>query len=438
MMPMELERTQAAWDAFHSGPHGVPVGERITVAVSGGPDSTALACAAAASRTHSLQLLHVQHRLRGEDSVADQRFVEALAASLDLPLIVEEAAIDGAHAIETRAREARLCAFRKIGGVLATAHTADDQVETIQMRLERGTGLPGLCGIPERRTLGLDGVLIRPLLALSRVEIELDLQEAGQGWCEDAMNADPAWHRNRTRHRTLPGLNSLAPGWSDDLLRMRELAVDICSAVDDWVARHLDPCEGTFSRTVPAEMIPYLVAEAFRRQEGATPDLTESQLKDCVASILDGQSVHGRLPGGRWIRVVGDRVAVGQGAGSAQMPAVRWEVTEWSPTDLSGCTPESIWINPAAVQGTIRVRRRQSGDRFRPFGSAGRRKLKEFLIDSKVPQDQRDAVPIVVDDAGILWVGGLRPDERTRMGPDATQGIRMWIESEKSDVMSSV
>jgi tRNA(Ile)-lysidine synthase len=436
MVPVKFEKTQTVWSAFHAGPYGVPAGTVITIAVSGGPDSTALARAAAASGSHSLQLLHVQHGLRGAESIADQQFVAALAEDLGLPVTVVDAPIEGSQAIETRARDARLSVFNRIGGVIATAHTRDDQVETIQMRLERGTGLRGLCGIPERRPLGETGWLIRPLLALSREDLETDLREAGQDWCEDTMNADPAWHRNRIRHLTLPALQKVTPGWAADLLRMRSLAVEIEATTRAWVDQHLDPVDGSFAVTAPDTMVPYLLAESFRRQEGATPDLSEGQLLDCVSSIRDGRGVTDRLPGGRWVQVTDGRVTVGRGRQTAEMPVVRWELVEDLPAELSAGAPNCAWIDPASVQGAIRVRRRVPGDRFHPFGSAGGRKLKDFLIDARIPRHQRDAIPIVVDDVGILWVGGLRPDERTRLTPEATGGIRMWIDSEISDVMS--
>jgi tRNA(Ile)-lysidine synthase len=195
-------------------------GRRVLVAVSGGIDSVVLAHAlheiAAVARLE-VCLGHVNHGLRGAASDADQAAVEALAAALGLPCEVRDVEPGslrvgrGSRArptVQEAARELRYAALHEIATALgadriATAHNADDQAETVLLRLLRGTGPDGLGGIPQRSA---DGRIVRPLLRTSRAEIEAHASAHGLRWREDASNADSSYARNRLRHRWLPGL----------------------------------------------------------------------------------------------------------------------------------------------------------------------------------------------------------------------------------------
>ena len=196
-------------------------GRRVAVAVSGGIDSTVLAhglAALAARQALGLSIAHVNHGLRGAESDADEAFARELAASLDLPFAAERveprARAAAAASSRTRptvqeaARRLRDDALRRMAARadaqhVATAHTLDDQAETVLLRLLRGSGPSGLGGIPERSR---DGVLVRPLLRISRAEIERFARARGLAWREDPSNADPRYARSRLRRDWLPGL----------------------------------------------------------------------------------------------------------------------------------------------------------------------------------------------------------------------------------------
>jgi tRNA(Ile)-lysidine synthase len=206
------------------GPCAVPFGTRVLVAVSGGADSTALLRALhrlAPEFGYRLLAAHLHHGLRGVDADADLGFVRALCERLEVPLIsarwntrerMRRRRLAGQDGLRRLRREFLERVARRSGAnAIATAHTADDQLETLLLRLGRGAGLVGLGGIAMRR-----GGWIRPLLEASRAEIETDLRSVRQDWREDASNRDLAYARNRVRHEVVPALLRAVRG-SDDL-----------------------------------------------------------------------------------------------------------------------------------------------------------------------------------------------------------------------------
>ncbi|MBI1740838.1 MAG: tRNA lysidine(34) synthetase TilS, partial [Candidatus Koribacter versatilis] len=196
----------------------VKAGDRVAVAVSGGVDSVALLLLLLELRSELgivLSVAHVNHKLRGEESDEDERFVAELARSQDLALHSCAAPLDQkpVSGIEAAARKLRYAFFRQLAregrvSKIATAHTLDDQAETVLLRILRGTGLRGLAGIHPRLVLEEEGrafgEVIRPLLGIRRAELEEFLRERGQPWREDSSNRDPVYLRNRVRHRVLP------------------------------------------------------------------------------------------------------------------------------------------------------------------------------------------------------------------------------------------
>jgi tRNA(Ile)-lysidine synthase len=219
----------------------------VVVAVSGGADSVSLLRALASLRNQQAEHLvaaHVNHRLRGADSEADEEFVIALCRNLDVPCEVARLDLPVQQTTrnpnsEAMARQARYRALRLIANkwgarYVATAHTADDQAETILHRLIRGTGLRGLAGIPRSRLLARDISLIRPLLGFRRREILEFLHTLGQDYRQDATNDEPRFTRNRLRHHLLPLLaRDYSPHVADALVRLGGLATEVQTWLDD-------------------------------------------------------------------------------------------------------------------------------------------------------------------------------------------------------------
>jgi tRNA(Ile)-lysidine synthase len=226
-------------------------GRPVLVAVSGGVDSVALAHALRAISQRcglELAIAHVNHGLRGAESEADQALVEALGARLGLRVLVERAAPEALRrggpsrdrpTLQEAARALRYAALGRMAAAagaerIATAHTLDDQAETVLLRILRGTGPDGLGAIPERSD---DGRIVRPLLSVSRAEIERFAAALGLAWREDASNASPAYARNRLRRDWLPGL---ARSFNPRLLRALADLAEAQRRDSEWIEAQVE------------------------------------------------------------------------------------------------------------------------------------------------------------------------------------------------------
>jgi tRNA(Ile)-lysidine synthase len=220
-------------------------GERVCAAVSGGADSVALLLALVeANRAKEslgvvLSAVHVHHGLRGAEADADEAFVRQLCEHFDVPHVVERVDVAARQAaeregLEEAARELRYAVFWELmksgkADVVATAHTLDDQAETVVMKLLRGAWTEGIGGIaPVVETAGQEqrGRIVRPLLSARRVEVEAYLRQRGQTWREDATNRDVSLTRNRVRHELMPTLRKFNPGIEVALARLSQIARD--------------------------------------------------------------------------------------------------------------------------------------------------------------------------------------------------------------------
>lgn len=214
----------------------IPTGQRVAVAASGGADSTALLLALHEQRAAlgiGLSAVHLHHGIRGAEADGDRDFVRDLCTSLDIPLHVEETDIPAQAAAsreteEEAARNARLALFKaRIDGshadLVATAHTEDDQAETVMLKLLRGAWLDGLAAIHPRVEMGR-GAVIRPILHLRRSDVEAFLRSRGKTWRDDSTNATLAYTRNRVRHTLMPLLREFNPQITATLAATAELA----------------------------------------------------------------------------------------------------------------------------------------------------------------------------------------------------------------------
>lgn len=424
--------------------------KRIGVAVSGGADSVALLLLlkrVAADHPLELVVFHVDHGLRPE-SRADARWVERLARRLGVPCLMRRLpnppVAPGAHGgLEAWARRERLRALADLArqaGVewIALGHHADDQAETILWRILRGTSLSGLGGMRSRQRLTVDGRplrLWRPLLTWARAELRRWLSELGQDWREDRTNQLPCFERNRLRHEVLPVLEAIRPGVARRLVALgqdaRE-ALRALAATTRQEGRDPDRHGTIFSLAGPLPPS-FVLAEQLRRwviRLGEGERLSRALLQRLVDLARCPRSGR-RLPLGHRVIV---RTATGlevlAPAPPSEAGGVLRHLVRGQPVELNGfryhltrrrpsSTWEGCWIPRAVAEAGLVLRSRRPGDRFRPAGGAGSKKLSRWLIDRKVPAHQRDGLVLVTTTSGdILWIPGWGRSAATRDHPD--------------------
>ena len=419
-------------------------GDRVLVAVSGGPDSTAMLAALAALSPRAgvaLHAAHLNHQLRGDESGRDQACAETVAAHLGVPCTVASAiALAGGPNLEARARAQRYAFLAQVAAAkgctkVATGHTLDDQAETVLMRLLRGTGADGLMGIHAVR----EGHIIRPLIECTRQQVLAFLRNAGLPFCDDSSNQDRRFLRNRVRHEVLPLLQAINPDVRRHLATTAEIMTAEVRALDDLVEQMLAPLRlpdgaliiGALAGVPPA-LRARLLRAWLRTQRKDLRGLGAAHVT-AVLAIAQGARPNARvrLPGGQLAVREYDRLYLRAEDGNAQPEAPQllqpgatvclatgWRISAaMTPPHDAGSwqTPADLWsviADADAVAGPVVVRTAQVGDRVRPLGLGGARKLQDIFVDRKLPLRSRRTCPVVECDGEILWVPGVVRGDR--------------------------
>mgnify|MGYP003449915354 FL=1 len=368
-------------------------GDHIICAVSGGADSMALLFAMYLLKEKlgiDLSAAHFNHHLRGQESDRDEQFVKNFCDGYGIPLHLGSGEIvPGNKGLEAAARDARYAFLCSLPGTIATAHTADDNAETVLMHLVRGTGLKGLGAIAP-----INGRVIRPMLGITRAEVEAFLEEYHVEHITDSSNDTDAFLRNRLRHHVMPLLTKENPKLAENLsamaLRLRQ---------DEEALSQLAESGDILSVTALRAQPPAIRVrslEQFLKKCGVR-ELEAQHIELAQALVFsDNPSARGSFPGGITVSRNYDTLEVLSGEPQQNMRIL------CSPAHEIINTPEVFTVNPV---GTVHIRARKSGDVMRLSG--GSKSLKKLFIDRKIPAAYRDLVPVICDDAGIIGVYGI-------------------------------
>ena len=441
------------------GPAGL-----LVVAVSGGPDSLALLHALNHLREDlvlRLHCAHLDHGLRGDASVADAEFVAETCRELGIGFTVDRADVSSVSkerrlSLEEAARDVRFAFLARVvkeqrADAIALGHTADDQAETVLMRILRGTGITGLRGMESRSRrviAGAEVVLLRPLLSVDRRTTEEYCRALELHPRRDESNLSPKMTRNRVRTELLPLMEQYNPAVRDALMRLSRSAAQDAAYIEVetdtiWpkLARRV-PGGVAFDKNALMESAPALQSSLLRRAvlevKGDLRNIDLSHIDD-MARLADGPA--GRsldLPGGvRFSVGYSDVTLVLSGDAPESLPPLdgRHELAAPGETELPGWTASARLLDRSAsieltgpdnasdeaigrehtayldfdsLGGRLRVRSRVDGDRFQPLGMSHTKKLQDFMVDSKIPRAWRDRVPLLVSSNGIAWVVGWR------------------------------
>ena len=393
----------------------VQPGDTVICAVSGGADSMALLWAMELLKDKlqiQLAAAHFNHNLRGAESDRDAAFVKAFCDSRKIPLFMGEGKVEaGEKGLEAAARNARYAFLQTLPGKIATAHTADDNAETMLMHLVRGTGLKGLGGIsPVRENI------IRPMLAVTRQEVLAFLEVQNISYVTDSSNETDEFLRNRIRHHVMPLLRRENPSIGENLsaaalrLRQDEEALDTLAEVTTDIAalRKLPPAVQTRA------LAKLLVMFGVKEPEGEHIEL----LRRVVDS--ENPSAYGEFPGKvtvgrRYEKLVKLEKKPPLGTyplncpGVTDIPELGLKVVCRQPADSS----EGMLLR---LYGTPVLRSRKEGDSITLPG--GTKTLKKLLIDKKIPAADRDRIPVIADERGIAVVMGLGIDRSHKDDPN--------------------
>jgi tRNA(Ile)-lysidine synthase len=457
-------------------------GETLVVGVSGGPDSLCLLHAMLALRHEldvELHVAHLEHGIRGRDSLADAAYVRELAESWGLPVTVDHADVPGyarGHrlAVEEAARRVRYLFLSRVAQAIgaqsaAVGHNADDQVETILMHWMRGSGLGGLRGMLPVQLLGAEAwwsgaplAVVRPLLEVPRDQIEEYCRQHGLRPRFDRSNLDLTYHRNRIRHELIRHLESFNP-------RIREVLRRSAKAIaDDYEYLHLQSIEvwdrlaEEQGNTITFPLQPWhqlhaalqrqLLREAIRRLRKSLRDITWAHVEQArtgLERLETGARI--TLPQGLFLIKDYSSFTVGEERTYPDLPLLwhspldllvpgdtplrdsPWIVhsqtmksPDLPPTALENLDPWQAYLDLESTGANLILRRRRPGDRFQPLGMGGSSKsLSDFLIDAKVPQHIRDLLPLVVSPRQIVWVAGYRLDERVKITSRTSQVLHL-------------
>ncbi|MBQ8207399.1 MAG: tRNA lysidine(34) synthetase TilS [Clostridia bacterium] len=423
---------------------GIP--SAVLAAFSGGADSSLLLYLLrdwCAEKGVKLYAAHVNHGIRDGEAFRDRDFclricekagIEAFVLDADVPRI----AVESGKSIESAARDVRYDFFAKIMAennipVLATAHNADDNLETLIFRLARGTALRGLCGIPPVRKISSGGFVVRPILALTKDEILDACRDFGIEYVYDSTNSDTVYARNSIRASVLPILRSINPEASKASVRTSEFLRADCDYLDCAAEKYLAEKDSDSTSKLSALEEPIFnraMVMLYMRHSDAMLEYTHIEaLRELVKKAREHSSISlpgrkrafiekGRLSFAEDNRepndpVIPDEILISEGDNHFGEYVLRLE--DGFSTFPSHSTPQiqrteeniyklftQVIIQSDKINGSLRVRCRRSGDKIRSAGMS--KDIRKLFSAHRIPLSERAGYPIICDDDGILWI----------------------------------
>lgn len=447
-------------------------GDKVVVAVSGGPDSICL--------LHLLYILkeelaiklvaaHINHCLRGEEADKDEAYVKDFCKSLGIECYVKREDVnriakERGISSEMAGREVRYNFFKEVlnnieGNKIALAHNANDQAETVLMRMFRGTGLEGLTGIKAVR----DGIYVRPILSISRKEIEAYCEENKLNPRIDKTNLENIYTRNKIRLEMIPYIEK---NFNPDIVQVLNRLAHTIKNDNDYITqvsleKFRKYCKKEENRIVISE-------EIFMEHDALSTRVIRMALKEVSGSLYNFEKDHiydiiniqrgstGKvimLPNG--IRVLNNYgkinlyIIEGEEEGKNEieyklMPNSKNKLKDMglnislkviNNKDEFNLAENKLvkYFDYDKINGDIKLRFRRNGDKFSPLGMKGSKKLKDLFIDLKIPKDRRDNIPLVVFGNEIGWIVGYRVSDKFKVEKSSKNILQIKIEREEKN-----
>ncbi|NQT29666.1 MAG: tRNA lysidine(34) synthetase TilS [Candidatus Saganbacteria bacterium] len=437
-------------------------GDHVLVAVSGGPDSCALLYLLDSLKQEfgiKLHIAHLNHLIRKGDAELDVRFVQGLAQNLNVPITVESFDVSSFAkknklGIEAAARIVRYDFFeraaKKVGATkIAVGHSADDNVETFLMRLLRGSGLKGLCGIPPKREK-----IIRPLIKVWQREIEDYVGALKLVPRRDYTNYESKYLRNRVRMKLIPQLKIYNLNIKEIILQTILLVTDDSGYLEDKAEEALQNALKASSEAEIRLSIfelkqfedpikRHLIRAAIERVKGDLSELSYKHVHDIIDKFDSRGKWELHLPDN--IFVYGDRneliitrerqVEPARKSffysfsipGEKDIAEIGKKIRASFCEEAISDDPNLAFVDHQVLGEKIIVRNRAEGDKFFPLGMKGSKKLQDFFVDEKVPLKLRDSIPIIESDGKIVWVAGYRLNDRAKVTKKTKKIVKLEL-----------
>ena len=422
----------------------------VLAAVSGGMDSVSLLHLLVSLQCdfgYTLEAAHVHHGLRGKEADRDERFVRELCDRWNVPLHVLHADVAAeaektGESLEAAGRRIRYAYFASIAeGEIATAHTLDDNAETVLLHLTRGSGLRGLCGIPPVREN-----IIRPLIACTRADIVEYCAANGLDFVTDSTNASDEFARNRVRHAVLPALRTINPAAPDALVRCAETLTRDADYLDEQTGKLMHAAKRRFGydaktlRDAHPALRNRVIESILRASMREAPQMRH--IEQCACVLETGGAVQTerdttvcayggllyllqplRAP---WTAPVDGDTAV--------LPFGRIRIQRLSAENIQIIHKELLpsCLCCDTIASDVFFRSRREGDRMKRVGASGSKSMKKLMEEQGIPACRRNDVPILTDGERVLWAEGIGCDAQFALTPQSRSGwmIRVIREDE--------
>ena len=424
-------------------------GDGVVLGLSGGPDSVCLFFVLLALQNRfkfHLTAVHINHMIRGKDADEDQSFVEnlckefkidCLAKRIDIPKLAKKSG----RPVEEEARLARYELFDEVADELeakglckkakiAIAHNANDNAETVLFHMARGCGLDGVCGIAPTRDR-----IIRPLLKVKKADILAFLNEEGIDYCIDGTNSDVDYDRNRIRHNVMPELEEVNSRALEHMSTMTEHLQEVALFLDtqaDGLLLMAKAEDGAIRKktllTAPKVIRAAALKKYLSQFMPLKKDVSESHI-EMALSLLDSEGEkYVDLPHGKKLVISYENIyVVDQVVEETELDLSKFEIRDF-PYEMGLDYPRNTytkWFDYDKITGDIEIRTRQEGDYLTVNSTGGRKLIKDYFIDSKVPKSNRDNIPLICDGSHVLWVVGYRISEFYKITDDTKRVLEI-------------
>ena len=433
----------------------IQTGSHVTAGISGGADSVCLLFLLKEYQKRvdfSLQAVHVNHQIRGEEAKRDQAFSENLCNKLGIPFKaytypVEKIARQNKISVEEAGRNVRREAFwlasQRWGteGITALAHHENDNAETVLHNLIRGTKAAGLGGIrPVQK--GEKGTYIRPLLCVSRREIEEYLKAGKISWVTDSTNEETEYTRNKIRHQIMPQLEQINPKAgahiAEAAAHFREIE-EYLQAQTDILYREcvkeqkngflIDKSLGKKEKIMQSYVIMKVLSEA----AGQKKDITSLHMEAVLALFKGKTGAEASLPYGLAAEQIYGNVCIRRrDREEKSLYELKFDIFPYENQQIPEKT-YTKWFDYDKIKSNLVIRHRLPGDFLTVNAEGGRKKLKDYFIDCKIPREEREGLTLLADESHILWIVGYRISEHYKVTGQTKKVLRVQVKGEVKD-----